>query len=177
LKQLFDAIQGLHRELLHLRNLAAEAIITDRENPLLCLIEQNLDVTLFFVSTGAILRAGADDRAQKILFAKDFQIVCGVAGSRNECEQVGDRGCSADLFEKMAVLQELGQGDKVDGLARLAHIHEHGEDPGMSRMMKVFLADLLLDALVQYASRRKKDRAEKPLLRIKALRKGPVNIW
>jgi hypothetical protein len=44
-------------------------------------------------------------------------------------------------------------------------------------MMEVFLADLLLNALVQHPSRRKKYRAQKPLLRIKALRKRPVNIW
>jgi hypothetical protein len=43
-------------------------------------------------------------------------------------------------------------------------------------MMEVLLADLLLNAFVKHAPRREKNRAKKPLLRINALRKGPVNI-
>ena len=96
---------------------------------------------------------------QKILFPKDFEIVCRIARRRDECEQVGDCGCSADLFEKMTVFQELSQGDEVDRFVRLAHIYQHREDPRVRWMMEVFLADLLLNALVQHPSRRKKDRA------------------
>jgi hypothetical protein len=44
-------------------------------------------------------------------------------------------------------------------------------------MMEVFLANLMLDAFVQDPPRRKKDGTKKPLLRVKALGKGPVNIW
>ena len=153
LKQLFDAIQSLHGEFLHLRNLAAEAIIADRKNFLLDLIEQNLDVALFFVGAGAVLGARSNDRPQEILFAKDLEIICRVARRRHECEQVSDGGGSADLFEKMTVLEELGQRDEVDRLVRLAHIDQHREDPRVRGMMEVFLADLLLNALVQHPPR------------------------
>jgi hypothetical protein len=44
-------------------------------------------------------------------------------------------------------------------------------------MMEVFLADLMLDALVQDPPRGKEDGTKESLLRVKALGKGPVNIW
>ena len=44
-------------------------------------------------------------------------------------------------------------------------------------MVKVFVTDLLLNALVKHTPGCQKDGAEKSLLRIKALRKRPVNIW
>ena len=177
LEQLLNTIERFHREVLHLGNRDSEAIISDGQNLLLNLIEQQLDVALLFVCARTIFRARFDHGAQEVLFAKDFPIVGGVARRGNECEQVGDRGRAADLLEKVAVLQKLCQRNQVDRFAGLAHINQHREDPRVSWMMEVFLADLMLDALVQDPPRRKKDGTKKSLLRVKALGKGPVNIW
>ena len=59
--ELLDRFERAHHLLLHPGHLALEAILADRENLLLHLIEQVVHLVLLFVGAAHAFRAGGDD--------------------------------------------------------------------------------------------------------------------
>src|SRR6266436_9094807 len=75
----------------------------------------------------------------------------------------------------MPVTQHLGECDQVDRFSYVPKIDKNAVDRSMRRNVKVIFVNFL-DAFGNGFSRRNKHRPQDALLRINAVRRGPVNI-
>jgi hypothetical protein len=75
-----------------------------------------LDVSLL-VGAGLHVAGDVDHLAQERLVAHEAGVVRHVGGGDGGREEIGEVGAAADLLQMAAAVQDVGQGDQVDGLA------------------------------------------------------------
>ena len=84
--QLLDRVDGLHHLVLHARRLVLEAILRDREDLRLHVVEQVRHVVLLVVAARGVFGADVDDLPEGVFLLQDLDVIGGVRGRREEGE-------------------------------------------------------------------------------------------
>jgi len=84
-------------------------------------------------------------------------------------KKLGDEGGAAHLVELIAVAQDLGQRDEIDGLGGVPELEQDVVDAGIGGRVEALRAHAFLDAKAADFARRKEEGAEDTLLRIERL--------
>src|SRR5205807_1123038 len=115
------------------------------------------------------------DFAQDVFVANDLEVVPDVCSGWNEGEKTGDERRAPYAVKQEAITQDLGERDQVDRLSCVPKIDENVINrPARGNVKLIFVN--FLDAFCNSFSRRNKHRPQDALLRINAVRRGPVNI-
>ena len=95
-------------------------------------------------------------------------------------DRVGQRreiGQAADVFELLNILEPLLQGDDVDGLLLVVHLHQRLKERLMAKVVKHLARRLeFFNALTHAIMRREQDAPQHPLLRLNGMRRKAVDF-
>ena len=87
--------------------------------------------------------AGVDHFPEQVFLLHDLEIVAQVGRGGHRVRQGCEVGDAADLFEQLAVLEALLEGDEVYGLAAVVHLRQGAEDGLVAQIVKDLLAGVL----------------------------------
>ena len=169
LLQLLDGGEAALHQVAERHEPFADAILGDREDGALRLVEQQLRLLLGLVGLGQDLVRGMNQAPQRRFFFDDPRVVGDVRGPRHAVGQRRDVRRTAALVELAGARQLFLQGDEVDRLAALAERHHLVEDPAVRVAEEIARVDQLRRVVERLVM--DQDRAEDRFLRVEIVGK------
>ena len=126
-----DRREARVRELAHRHESGAHAILGNREDRLLGLVENQIGLLLRLVGGRQNLVGREDEVAQRRLLADDARVVLDVGGVGQAVDERGDIGRAADFVELSRARELFLERDEVDRVSPLAQLDHLLEDPAM----------------------------------------------
>src|SRR5439155_331062 len=112
-----DALEALLQERVDVRELAGDALLREVEDDLLGLVDEVAGFSGTVPAEAGDLTAGADEAAQRRGLAHDAGVVGGVRRRRHERCELVQAHAAAHGLELAPLLELVGEGDRIDGLA------------------------------------------------------------
>jgi len=112
-----DALEALLEQLLDLRPFAGDALLREVVQDLLRLVDEVAGLAGAFPPQARDLAAGADEPAQRCRLVDDPCVVGRVRGGRDERRELVQADAPADGLDLAALLELIGERDRVDRLA------------------------------------------------------------
>ena len=119
LVQLRDPLEALLQQRLDVAEVARDALLREVEDELLGLVDELRRLARALPAEPRDLAADADEPAQRRHLADDLRVVGDVRGRGDERRELVDADAAADVLELAALVQLVGERDRVDRLAAL----------------------------------------------------------
>src|SRR4029079_19152318 len=143
LEELLDLRQALVDDLAHRHEADTGAVLGDREDRGLRVVEDGVGVVLGLPGALRDLVAGVDQRAKRRLLLDDARVVLDVGGSRDAVDERGDVGRAADVVQLARLRERFLESDEIDGFAALAEGDHLPEDAPVRVPEEIVRADEL----------------------------------
>ena len=112
-----DALEALLQQLVDVRELAADALLREVEDDLLGAVDEITRLAGTLPAEAGDLAAGTDEAAQRRRLPHDPRVVRGVRGRGDESRELVQADATPDVLQLAALLQLVGQRDRVHRLA------------------------------------------------------------
>ena len=112
-----DALEALLQQLVDVRELAADALLREVEDDLLGAVDEIARLARSFPAEAGDLTAGTDEAPQRRCLPHDPRVVRGVRGRGDESRELVQADATPDGLQLAALLQLVGQRDRVHRLA------------------------------------------------------------
>ena len=174
LVHLRDLLEALAHELVDALEAAADPVLGEVEDHLLGPVDELRRLAGPVPAEPLDLLADDREAAQRRHLADDLRVVAGVRRRRDERRDLVDPLLAADLVELAALVELVGDGDRVDRLALLVELERGAVDLRVRLAVEVAGVDRRCSRLDRRL--RQHHRAQHGLLGIEVLRAGAERL-
>ena len=135
--QPLDVLEGVLEDRADGDRAPLQAPLRDLKDEPLGLVEEGIDVVALLVALADDLGRGADQVPEQSLLADDVGVGDDVGGRGRLLDERGEGGGAADLLERVAAPELLGEGQEIDRLGALEERHHRREDLAMAFLVEV----------------------------------------